>query len=148
MPRVDGPDGRIVRALRRAADRGVDVHLLLSNAWYDREDNRALAETLSAEPIAVAVAEPRGRYGKIHAKGLVVDDTAVVGSLNWNPTAATENREVVIAVENASVADYYARTYAADWRGGGVHLPVGLAGGVCVAVAAAVAVARRRVAFA
>lgn len=148
VPRVDGPDGRIVRALRRAADRGVDVHLLLSNAWYDREDNRALAETLSAEPIAVAVAEPRGRYGKIHAKGLVVDDTAVVGSLNWNPTAATENREVVIAVENASVADYYARTYAADWRGGGVHLPVGIAGGVCVAVAAAVAVARRRVAFA
>ena len=148
VPRADGPDGRIVRALRRAADRGVDVHLLLSGAWYDREDNRALAETLSTEPIAVAVAEPRGRYGKVHAKGLVVDDTAVVGSLNWNPSAATENREVVIAVESASVADYYARTYAADWRGGGVHLPVGLAGGVCAAVAAAVTVARRRVAFA
>lgn len=148
VPRVDGPDGRIVRALRRAADRGVDVHLLLSDAWYDREDNQALAETLSAEPIAVAVAEPRGRYEKVHAKGLVVDDTAVVGSLNWNPSAATENREVVIAIESAPVADYYARTYAADWRGGGVHLPLGLAGGVCVAVAAAVAVARRRVAFA
>ena len=147
VPRVGGPNDRIVRALRRAADRGVDVHLLLSGAWYDYEANRALAENLSAEPIAVDLAAPRGRYGKVHAKGLVVDDTAVVGSLNWNPSARTENREVLLAVESESVADFYARAYAADWRGGGVHLPVGLAGGLAVALAGAVAVARRTIAF-
>ncbi|SFH71006.1 Phosphatidylserine/phosphatidylglycerophosphate/cardiolipin synthase [Halorubrum aquaticum] len=148
VPRTGGPDGRIVRALRRAADRGVDVHLLLSNAWYDREENRELAEALSDEPIEVAVAEPRGRYEKVHAKGLVVDDTAVVGSLNWNEGATTENREVLLAVENAGVADFYARTYAADWRGGGVHLPVGTVGGLLGTVVVAGAVARREVAFA
>jgi cardiolipin synthase len=148
VPRTGGPDNRLVRALRRAADRGVDVHLLLSNAWYDREENRALAEALADEPVEVAVAEPRGRYGKVHAKGVVIDDTAVVGSLNWNAGAATENREVLLAVEDAAVADFYARAYAADWRGGGVHLPVGFAAGLGVAVAGAGVAARREVAFA
>ncbi|ELZ48465.1 phospholipase D/transphosphatidylase [Halorubrum coriense DSM 10284] len=146
-PRVGGPDDRIVRALRRAADRGVDVHLLLSDAWYDREANRNLSETLADEPIAVDLAEPRGRFGKVHAKGLVVDDAAVVGSLNWNPSAETSNREVLLAVEDESVADFYARAYAADWRGGGVFLPVTLLGGLGVALAGAAAVARREVAF-
>lgn len=148
VPRTGGPDERIVRALRRAADRGVDTHLLLSGEWYDREENRELAETLADEPIDVAVADPRGRYGKVHAKGLVIDDTAVVGSLNWNEQAATENREVLLAVESPDVADFYARTYAADWRGGGVHLPVGLVGGLVASLAGAGVVARRRVAFA
>ena len=148
VPRTGGPDNRLVRALRRAADRGVDVHLLLSGAWYDREENRALVESLAEGPVSVAVAEPRGRYGKVHAKGVVVDDTAVVGSLNWNDGAATENREVLLAIEDEAVADFYARAYAADWRGGGVHLPLGLAGGLAVTVAGAGVVARREVTFA
>ncbi|WP_241659173.1 phospholipase D-like domain-containing protein [Halorubrum salsamenti] len=147
VPRTGGPDNRIVRALRRAADRGVDVHLLLSGAWYDREENRALVDELADEPIEVTVSQPRGRFGKIHAKGLVVDDTAVVGSLNWNEGAATENREVLLAIEDGSVADFYARAYAADWRGGGVHLPIGLLGGLATAAVGAGAVARREVAF-
>ncbi|WP_435074181.1 phospholipase D-like domain-containing protein [Halorubrum sp. HHNYT27] len=147
VPRTGGPDNRLVRALRRAADRGVDVHLLLSDAWYDREENRALVEALADESVSVAVAEPRGRYGKVHAKGVVVDDTAIVGSLNWNAGAATENREVLLAIEDEAVADFYARAYAADWRGGGVHLPVGLAGGLAVTLAGAGVVARREVTF-
>ena len=147
VPRTGGPEGRIVRALRRAADRGVDAHLLVSNAWYDREENRMLVESLADEPIDVAIAEPRGRYGKVHAKGLVIDDTAVVGSLNWNEGATTENREVLLAVENSAVADFYARTYAADWRGGGVHLPIGLLVGLLVTLVGAGVVARREVSF-
>ena len=148
VPRTGGPDGRIVRALRRAASRGVDVHLLLSNAWYDRDRNRALLETLADEPISVAIAEPRSRYEKVHAKGLVIDDTAIVGSLNWNEGATTRNREVLLAVENAAVADFYARAYAADWRGGGVHLPVGMLAGLSATLGVAVVVTRREVAFA
>jgi hypothetical protein len=78
----------------------------------------------------------------------VIDDTAIVGSLNWNEGATTRNREVLLAVENAAVADFYARTYAADWRGGGVHLPVGMLAGLSVTLGVAVVVTRREVAFA
>ena len=147
VPRTDGPDGRIVRALRRAADRGVDTHLLLSGAWYDRDRNRELVRTLEDEPIEVSVAEPRGRFEKVHAKGIVTDDAVVVGSLNWNEVAATENREVLIAIENPDVAEFYARAYAADWRGGGRQLPVTLVSGLGIAGAAAGALARREVEF-
>jgi phosphatidylserine/phosphatidylglycerophosphate/cardiolipin synthase-like enzyme len=146
VPRVAGPDARIVRAMRQAAARGVDVHLLLSGAWYDREANRNVSAALADEPIAVDLAEPRGRFDTVHAKGLVVDDAAIVGSLNWNPSAATSNREVLLAVESPAVADFYARAFAADWRGGGVHLPVGLGLGLAAALAVAAAAARREVA--
>lgn len=145
VPRTDGPDGRIVRALRRAAERGVDARLLVSGEWYDREENRELATALADDPLAVSLAEPRGRYGTLHAKGVVADDVAVVGSLNWNEQAATENREVLLAVESERVADFLARAYAADWRGGGVHLPVGLLVALAVVVAGAAVVARREV---
>jgi predicted oxidoreductase len=55
---------------------------------------------------------------------------------------------VLLAVENPGVADFYARAYAADWRGGGVHLPVGMVGGLAGTVVIAGVVARREVAFA
>jgi len=56
-------------------------------------------------------------------------------------------RYCLLAVEDGSVADFYARAYAADWRGGGVHLPIGLLGGLGVALAGAGVIARREVAF-
>ena len=55
---------------------------------------------------------------------------------------------MLLAVEDEAVADFYARAYAADWRGGGVHLPVGFAAGLVVTVGGAVVVARREVTFA
>ncbi|ELZ46399.1 phospholipase D/transphosphatidylase [Halorubrum californiense DSM 19288] len=54
---------------------------------------------------------------------------------------------MLLAIENESVADFYARAYAADWRGGGVQLPIAFLGGFGVALAVAGAVARREIAF-
>ncbi|SHH37060.1 phospholipase D-like domain-containing protein [Halobaculum gomorrense] len=148
--------GPMVASLRRAARRGVRVRLLLSNAWYVADENAALAASLNSwaadagVPLEARVAEPAGRYGKIHAKGVVADDVALVGSLNWNPTSARENREVVIALEGEDVADYYRGTFAADWRagtGGSGDLPPGFAIGAVGAVAGAVLFVRRRLSF-
>ncbi len=147
VPRTGGTDERIVAALRRAAERGVETHLLLSGMWYDERENRELIDALEDEPIEVAIAEPRGRFGSIHAKGVVVDDTVVVGSLNYNEVARTENREVLLAIDDPEVADFYARTYAADWRGGGVPLPIGFAAGAVATLVVAAAVTRREVEF-
>ncbi|SEH43324.1 Phosphatidylserine/phosphatidylglycerophosphate/cardiolipin synthase [Halopenitus malekzadehii] len=154
VPRSDGPEWRLLNAVIRAAERGVDSRLLLSNAWYDAEQNEALAARLNARaaadsiPLSVAVTEPRSRYAKIHAKGLVADDTVVVGSLNWNPSAATRNREVLVAFESATAADYFHRVFVADWRGGSVRFPIGITGGLVTVGGAALVLVRRRVAFA
>jgi len=145
-----GYESDLAAALRQAARRGVAVRLLLSNAWYVREDNRALAErfrewaSANDAPLTVRLADPGGRYGKIHAKGAVVDDRRVVlGSLNWNEQAATSNREVVLLLGGAAIADYYGSVFDADWQGGRSQIPYGLLGAVAGCLGLAVIVGRK-----
>ncbi|MXR42739.1 phospholipase [Halobaculum sp. WSA2] len=149
-------DGPMLASLRRAAERGVQVRLLLSGTWHLAEENAALVDELNrwadaaGVPFEARVAEPTDRYGEIHAKGVVADDTALVGSLNWNPTSARENREVVVALEGEAVAAYYRESFEADWRAGrGVasafgELPPAVAVGAVGAVAGATLFLRRR----
>lgn len=140
-------------ALVRAAQR-VTVRLLLSGAWYDRGRNRGLAASLnnrvdrSGLGLAAVVTEARDRYAKVHTKEDVVDDTAVVGSINWNAHSAERNRELVLALDHPAAADYFARVFVADWRGGRAQLPAGLVDGFTAALLAAAATARQRVSFA
>ncbi len=151
---LGGPDGPFTRALVRAARRGVETRILLSGAWYVREDNRALADRLNALaereglPLTVRLADPGGRFGKVHAKGLLVDGReAVVGSLNFNAHSARENREVVVVLTGEAVAGYYAEVFEADWTGGGSGitgpLPAGLLAALGVGVLGALVLARR-----
>nr|WP_282594704.1 phospholipase D-like domain-containing protein [Halomarina salina] len=152
---LGGPDGPFVRELLATARRGVEVRVLLSGAWYVREENRALADRLNALaerddlPLTVRLADSNGAFEKVHAKGAVVDgEHVVVGSLNWNPHAARENREVAFVLSGDSVADHYAAVFAADWRGdggaaGGERVPVGALAALVVGVLVALAVARR-----
>ncbi|WP_248299423.1 phospholipase D-like domain-containing protein [Halorhabdus amylolytica] len=147
---VGGPEQAFVRALKRAADRGVDVRLLLSRAWYAAEDNRAVAEELERwadradASLSVRLARPRDRFGKIHAKGVVIDgDIVLLGSLNWNDHSARENREVVVVLEGEGPAGYYERVFRGDWRAAIWRLSIGLAAVVLLTVMGATLVGRR-----
>jgi hypothetical protein len=152
---IGGRDQAFLRAVLRAAERGVRVRLLLSSAWYVEEDNRRLAEELRAYadrrdlPLSARLASPAGRFEKVHAKGAVVDgETVVLGSLNWNDAASQSNREVVLLLEGKQVADYYGRVFEADWASdrGGPALPVGLLAGLAGSLVL-VAIAARRISF-
>lgn len=150
QPTVGGRSQPFVRALVRAARRGVEVRLLLGSAWYVREENERLAGDLNglAEreslPLTVRLARGRGRFGDVHAKGVVVDDTAVVGSLNWNNASARRNREVVVALRGAEPAAYYRGSFDGDWRRAGEwHVPRLLLLVAVGAVAAALVLGRR-----
>jgi len=153
QPTVGNWDSPLLRALRRAASRGVEVRLLLSDAWYVRKDNEQTAQRFQEwanrndAPLTAKVADPDGRYEKIHAKGAVIDDErVVVGSLNWNEQAATENREIVLVLHGSDAADYFGAVFDADWDAGGFDTPVG----VLVALLGLIVVAglaARRVAF-
>ncbi|MFB6171349.1 MAG: phosphatidylserine/phosphatidylglycerophosphate/cardiolipin synthase family protein [Haloarculaceae archaeon] len=148
---IGGPRQPFLRSALDAAERGVRVRVLLSGAWYAREENRALVAALNERaarrdlPLTARLAEPRGRFEKIHAKGVVVDgDRAVVGSLNWNNHSARENREVAVVLDGEQVAGYYAAVFDADWRrSGGAPVPVALVAAVVLAAAGALALARR-----
>jgi phosphatidylserine/phosphatidylglycerophosphate/cardiolipin synthase-like enzyme len=155
QPGIGSRHQPFLRATVRAAARGVEVRILLSSVWYSEEENERVVAWLNriAEerdlPLSAKLADPAGRYEKIHTKGLVVDgETVVVGSLNWNNNSARENREVAVVLDDPEAAQYYRRTFDADWRGGGSdRLPVGLVGAVALAVVVALLVARQEVAF-
>jgi phosphatidylserine/phosphatidylglycerophosphate/cardiolipin synthase-like enzyme len=148
---LGGLDGPFTAALLRAARRGVRVRVLLSGAWYVREENGRFADALNERtnsrdlPLSVRLADPGGRFEKVHAKGAIVDgETVLVGSLNWNAHAARENREVVLALRGREIADYYGRVFEADWKGGGgSNLPVGVLVAVVLAALGAVWAGRR-----
>lgn len=139
-----------LRATLRAARRGVEVRILLSGAWYVEEDNRELVawlEDVAAQedlPLSARVADPNGRFEKIHAKGVVVDDERVLlGSLNWNNNSARANREVVLLLEGEAVGEYFTAVFDADWQGGRWRLPAGLVVAVAVCWLAVALLARR-----
>ncbi|MFB6166057.1 MAG: phospholipase D-like domain-containing protein [Haloarculaceae archaeon] len=145
-----GPNQPFVRAALRAARRGVDVRILLSSAWYVREDNRAVVQWLNRRadredlPLSARLADPNGRFEKIHAKGVIVDgDQVLVGSLNWNNNSARHDREVALLLDGEGVAGYYARVFCADWQGGIWRLTVGVAFVAAVTALAAALVGRR-----
>jgi phosphatidylserine/phosphatidylglycerophosphate/cardiolipin synthase-like enzyme len=147
---IDSRENRLLRAVVRAAERGVTVRIQLSSGWYVKEDNAALVEWLNRRAdaegwdLTARVDDPAG-YEKIHTKGVIVDDTAILGSLNWGRTAMTENREVAVALEGEAVAGYYARVFDSDWSAsdGQRDVPAGLLGVVAVAIAGAALFARR-----
>jgi phosphatidylserine/phosphatidylglycerophosphate/cardiolipin synthase-like enzyme len=153
QPTIGSRGTPLLRATLRAAERGVDVRILVSGAWYVAEENRRLVEWLNRRadqrdlPLRAKVASPSGRFEKIHAKGLVIDDAVAVGSLNWNDVSARENREVVVVLDGTAVASYFRRVVTADWKGGGSRLPASVAVAVGLVLLVAAAVASRRVRF-
>ncbi|KAB1196764.1 MULTISPECIES: phosphatidylserine/phosphatidylglycerophosphate/cardiolipin synthase family protein [Haloferax] len=145
-------DGPFVVALKRAAKRGVRVRLLLGSVWYVDDENRELADRLNrwadrtGNPLSVRLARPAGRYGAIHAKGVVADDTVVVGSLNWNTHSATQNRELSVAIADPVAATYYREVFEADWNASRDGARPVLVGAAAIAVLVGL-VALRRVEF-
>ncbi len=119
---IGGRESPFLQAALDAARRGVRVRILLSGAWYTRSENRRLVDWLNERadaeglPLTARLADPRGQFEKIHAKGVVVDgDQVILGSLNWNRNSARDNREVVLVAEGDAVGSYFQRVFEADW---------------------------------
>jgi phosphatidylserine/phosphatidylglycerophosphate/cardiolipin synthase-like enzyme len=147
--RIDSRENELLKAALRAADRGTRVRIHLDGTWYVEENNAGLVAWLNRRADAegwdleARVDEPSG-YEKIHTKGVVADDTAVVGSLNWVRSASAENREVVVALEGPEPAGYYASVFEDDWSVGARRpLPAGLLAAAAVAGSGALLLVRR-----
>ena len=142
-----------LQAVLDAADRGVEVRILLSREWYVEDENRELKawleEQAAAEDwsLAVRLAEPGDSFEKIHAKGLIIDgETVLVGSINWTNNSIENNREVALLLEGREIAGYYEAVFDADWEGDTGDewvLPLGLAGMVGVGALVVVLAARQ-----
>lgn len=114
---------RTARALRRAAERGVNVTVLVDGAPVGGLSRREakLLDSLAPSGVDVEVLTgPRARYAFHHAKYAVVDDRSLVLSENWKPsgTGGSGSRGWGVAVESRNVSATLASVYRADagWR--------------------------------
>ena len=121
--RIGGEGFPLLQAVLDAAERGVEVRILLSGAWYVEEENRELKAWLEEQadardlPLSVRIADPDNEFEKIHAKGVVVDEQyTLVGSMNWNNNSFDRNREVALLLESEDAAAYYTEVFDADWE--------------------------------
>ncbi|ERH09553.1 MAG: phospholipase D [halophilic archaeon J07HX64] len=133
---IGGRGFSLLQAVLDAAKRGVEVRILLSSAWYVEEENRQLAAWLTDQaaaadlPLSARLAAPGDAFGKIHAKGLVVDgEHTLVGSVNWNENSVRNNREVALLLSGQAVGGYFTEVFEADWQagdGGERSIPLGI----------------------
>jgi len=150
---IGDPSFPLLQAVLDAAKRGVEVRILLSGAWYVREENEQLAAWLDEQasagdlPVEVRLAEPNGAFEKIHAKGILVDgDQVAFGSANWNRNSLRNNREVLLLLEGEAIAGYFGAVFESDWGDGGFRFPIGL-GLACALAALLAAIVAARIRF-
>jgi phosphatidylserine/phosphatidylglycerophosphate/cardiolipin synthase-like enzyme len=103
-------DSAVRQAIVSAHGRGVAVRVLLADP-SDMNDNATTADTLKAAGIPVKVmATP-----DVHAKLLVADGVALIGSHNMSTTSLRDNREVGVIVREGTAAMPARQRFEQDW---------------------------------
>lgn len=92
-----------------AQRRGADVRVLLG-AVPERSD----AVSLHASGLETRVMNPQ-RSTTGHAKGVVIDDQVILGSMNWSEAGLGNNLEAAAHINQGDAADYYAAAWERDW---------------------------------
>jgi phosphatidylserine/phosphatidylglycerophosphate/cardiolipin synthase-like enzyme len=106
-------DAEVLAAIKNRAQAGIPTRVLLANpAWID--DNVATAQELEA-----AGAEAKYFMSlDLHAKLVVADGAAFVGSENLSYTSLNDNREAGVFVTEADALAEVKTQYTADWNAG------------------------------
>jgi len=118
-------DNPYLEAIKRAAERGVKVKIMLDSTWYHMEGNgnnqivdelNEFAQRKEVELEARALSRFKGLL-KSHNKGMIVDQNMVlVSTINWNANSPLQNREVGVIIENEGLGEYYSDIFLEDWR--------------------------------
>lgn len=108
------PSGQLLRALMAAARRGVDVRILLpkiSDVHFMPWVARAFYESLIRHGVQVYEYAPR----VLHAKVMLVDDTAWVGSSNLNHRSLLHDYELDVVLSSKSALSQLESVLQADF---------------------------------
>ena len=93
------PPSNIIRGFRRAASRGVDVRVLVpvrSDVWFMQFISRAYYRPLLKSGVRIFEYHPRF----LHAKSLILDQEAMIGSSNLNRRSFLHDLEVDVRLDN------------------------------------------------
>ncbi len=100
------PDDDLLQRLCRAAERGVDVRLLLPGPHADKRFVQVAAEACYHELLDAGVEVFCYQPSMLHAKVTTIDGAvSVIGSANWNQRSTSLDEEVNLVVFADDVAD-------------------------------------------
>lgn len=109
----------ILDELAEAAARNVNVTILLDLA-NNVEENLKAVQTLGGMQfrsigIRAKICSPDHNFTTIHNKGMIVDDTVLVSSINTVPNAFEENREIGVILCSEGLANLFSDVFWEDW---------------------------------
>jgi cardiolipin synthase len=107
------PPSNITRVLTKAARRGVDVRVLVpsqSDVWFMPFIARAYYRPLLKAGVRVFEYKPRF----LHAKSLIVDDEAVIGTSNLNRRSFLHDLEVDVRLDAEQTLEKLSSSYLTD----------------------------------
>jgi cardiolipin synthase A/B len=109
------PDEHMLKLLADAAQRGVEVHVLMPGEHTDKRIVQIAGEADYEALLEAGVKVWRYRPTMIHAKILTVDGiVACVGSANYDPRSFGLNEEANLVVFDADVVEILDRHFAED----------------------------------
>lgn len=104
-------DSAVRTAIIQAQTRGVAIRVLLADP-ADMSENATTATTLKGAGVPVRVLTPP----VIHAKMIVADGVALIGSHNMSSTSLRDNREVGVFVREGNAAAPALTQFGSDWN--------------------------------
>lgn len=107
------PPSNIIRGLRRAAHRGVDVRIMVpvrSDVWFMSFIARAYYRSLLKSGVRIFEYQPRF----LHAKSLVLDQGAIIGSSNLNRRSFLHDLEVDVRLGSPNSIKLMSDRYLLD----------------------------------
>jgi len=117
-------DNPIIEAIYEAAQRGVQVRLLLNGFYADSDDEIRDAVNLfntnwnatQGLDVTARLMAWSDTITKLHNKGAIIDgESVLVGSMNWGSNAALRNREMGVLIHGQELASEYLQSFEKDW---------------------------------
>ncbi|MDR0778943.1 MAG: phospholipase D-like domain-containing protein [Methanomassiliicoccaceae archaeon] len=101
-----------------AADNGADVKIL-ADVTFDNEYDSGNYLTVSllndTDGMNARTISGGDNFSLTHNKGVIIDDTVWVSSINWTNASFMNNREAAVKISSKEVADYFAGYFMKDW---------------------------------
>lgn len=102
----------VALALARAEDRGVEVRIILDPNQQGNERHVERLQARGAEVKWFPVTKP----AQMHRKLAIVDGIRfVAGSVNWSANGLAKNEELMLIVEDPTIAMRLHEIFAEDW---------------------------------
>jgi phosphatidylserine/phosphatidylglycerophosphate/cardiolipin synthase-like enzyme len=112
----DSPSTRLVDSLATAAQRGVDVHVILEKSDYNSTLNRLNRETARRLLKGGVVVRFDRQSVTTHAKMLIADDKVIIGSANWGYQALMQRHEASVLIDHPRLAQYFKGYFTTIWK--------------------------------